>query len=438
MKKVLILTYCYPPTGGAGVQRILKFTKYLPQFSWQSFVIAPKRVAEEAKDETLIKEIPRDVKVWRTGIIEPRTWGFLKKFWKQEIKKETAGKVHGPSFWKKAINFIRDLLFIPDDSAFWLPFLVWRGWRVAKREKIDVIFATAPPYTTLLAGKILKRILKKPLVVDFRDPWAGLPEAHYVNRKIPAWRRRIDTKLEKGVLNKADKIVVVSPKVAEDFIKRCGITESKIKLIPNGFDEADFAHISKGESGYFHIIYAGSFYGGYNPFNFLRALEKFLSENPEISKAVKVKFIGRFAAGVQESCADYLKNSRVAIEFPGYLPHEKSIEAISNAHLLLLVVGQGEGSDTVIPGKTFEYLRSGSPILALCPKGGATEDLIKKTQTGLTVDPEDIEEIKKQIALLFNSWENQEQITHSNHEEVKKYERKSLTKELTGVLEELL
>lgn len=437
MKRVLFITYYYPPTGGAGVQRVLKFTKYLPRFNWQPLIIAPKWVAEEARDESFLAEIPQEVKVWRTFIIEPRAWPFLKRIWKKELAKEIKSGGKKASILKRIFNFLRNLIFIPDDSCFWLPFLIWRGVWVARKEKVDLIFASGPPYTVFIAGKILKRLLKIPLVVDFRDSWTALPEAH-LYRKIPLWRKKIDFKLEKEVLEESDKIIVASEGYVEYFVKIHKINPEKIETITNGFDENDFKGLKKISSSKFTITYMGSFYGGYNPFNFLEGFKNFIKKNPRAKKDIEIKFIGHFTEGIKEKVDDILKNTGFKVNYLGYLPHKLCLQHLLGSSLLFLIVAKGEGDKNVYSGKIFEYIASGTPIFALVPKEGAAARLIKRTNTGIVVDPEDISEIEKSIEFLYQKWLKGEKIVEPNWEEIKKYERKKLTQKLAKIFDEVM
>ncbi len=442
MKKVLFITYIFPPTAGAGVQRGVKFVKYLPYFNWQASIITPRKAAEEARDETFLKEIPPQAKVYRTYSFEPRTWSFLRRLWRRKIEeidartdKENFEKPTRQSFLKKMIDFLRILFFIPDDSIGWLPFILGRGYRSIKEDKIDLIFASAPPYTVLVGGVLLKKLTKKPLVVDFRDAWTQYPEGHKYY-KTPSWRRKIDSKLERWVLEKADKIICVSQPMIDYFREKYELEKDKFSFIPNGYDGEDFQVLKKIPHSKFTITYTGSFYGKITPLYFLKAIGNFLKKNKELIDQINLIFVGHLSEGIKKLAKKI--NPGCQLNFLGYLSHQKSINYLVSSSLNLLIIAPGPESKPVYTGKIFEYLASGVPILALVPKDGVAAELIRKTNTGIVVDPENIDEIEKAIEFLYQKWQKGEEIIKPNWLEIQKYERKKLTQKLAEILNQLV
>lgn len=439
MKKVLFITYIFPPTAGAGVQRSLKFVKYLPSFNYQSFVITPKKAAEDAQDESLLKEIPPQTKVYRTFSFEPRSWPFLRKVWRKKIEKidalidqESFDNLARQSLLKRMVDFLRILFFIPDDSIGWLPFILWRGLKTIKKDKIDLIFASAPPYTVLISGILLKKLTKKPLVVDFRDPWTNWP-ANLRYYRYPPWRYRLDEKLERWVLRSADMIINVSPAEIGYFKNKYKIPAEKLVFLPNGFDQEDFKNFKKRLSKKFIFTYTGSFYGARNPTAFLEAYKEFIKQEKLSSK---VYFVGEYKRGIYEIISKLKLQNYVIIT--KYLSHKESINYLEKSTALLLINAPGPQNKGIISGKLFEYMASGKPILALTPKDGVAAELIRKTKTGLVVDPENVFEIEKAIEFLYQKWQKGEKIINPAWDEIKKYERKKLTQRLAKVFNEIL
>jgi len=412
MKKVLVIAYHYPPLGGGGVFRTLKFTKYLPQFGFQPYVLTVKNAMYPLRDPTLLKDVPQEVRIVKTFSLEHNL--FLMPFY--------------------ALRTTPKWIFTPDINIGWLPFAVHRGEELIDKEGIDVIYATAPAYSSLLTGYLLKKTTGKPLVIDFRDPWT-----QNVFIKYPTnFHKKVEEKMEKTVLQFADYIITTAEPMRLTLIEKYPFIKGKCETITNGFDSEDFKGLKKRtRTEKFTITLTGYLYGLRNAKHFLMALKNLLDQNNEIRDKIKVIFAGPTDKQT-ENIVKELELENV-VKIIGYVPHRKSLELMVNSDILLLIMGAEEvfnekmGSIT-IPGKIFEYLGAKKPILALAPQGVAA-DLIKSTNTGIVVLPTDINSIKQAILKLFQEWRRRSLRIISC--DVSKYDRKVLTKKLAKVFQSL-
>ena len=407
MNKVLLVAYQFPPLSGGGVFRTLKFTKYLPDFGYQPHVLTVKNPRERTKDITLLRELPAEAKVYRTFSLEHRI-------------------LRAP----RLLNMNLKWFYIPDDNIGWLPFAVWRGEKIIRKENIDVLFATAPLFTSFLIGALLKRKTGKPLVVDYRDPWT-----QNIFIKYPTeLHRKIEEKLEKFVLETADHVIVTAEPMKHRLIEKYPFTEGKIETITNGFDPDDFKNFTgrKGREK-FVITYTGSLYGLRTGRQFFKAVKELLKEKPELRNQIQVLFVGHHSRQDRLLIEEF--GLEHVITFLGYKSHQEALELMTSADVLLLIMSSKEVSDAktgplTIPGKIFEYLGAKRPILAIAPSGTAA-DIIKSTKTGVVVPPQNTSVIAQTIFKMFQDWKDGTlKIAESD---ISKYERKGLTQKLAKV-----
>ncbi|HET7152328.1 MAG TPA: hypothetical protein VFJ29_01075, partial [Candidatus Kapabacteria bacterium] len=326
MKKVLIVAYYFPPSGGPGVQRVLKFVKYFPAFGWEPVVLTVENGEFPARDESLLKEIPSNVHVYRSKIFEP--YSLYRKF---------TGKAAGAavdvnaipqkgakrSAKEKIAEWIRSTFFIPDARIGWLPSAMSLGKKIIKEEKIDAIYSSSPPYTCALIARALKRASGLPWVVGFRDPWTGFentPERWFLPEKI-------DFSLEGSVLNEADAIDVAWLGIEQDFrAKHPKLPLKKINHLPNGFDGEDYPAVTQTRNERFTLTYTGSLYGTRNPADLLRAVEGLVAKNMVDKSKFVLKFVGRFGDEVKKMFET--TTVKECIEAISYMPHGESIVAL--------------------------------------------------------------------------------------------------------------
>lgn len=406
MNKALFIAYHYPPLGGAGVFRTLKFTKYLSNFNYQPLVLTVKNPMYNTKDPSLLEEIPPGTKICRVFSFEHKA-------------------LKAP----RLLNFNLKWFYIPDEHVGWIPFAVSYGSKLVWSEDIDVIFATAPINTTLLIGSLLKKKTKKPLVVDYRDPWITNSFIKYPTQ----FHEFIETKMEKFVLTQADYITVVNDLIRDDLIKRYPFVESKIETLTNGFDSEDFENLNfQKKNSKFRIIYTGSIYGLRTARTFLDALKELIMKNEEFKKDIEVIFVGN-----QGKETPYLvKNLHLEkyVTLMGYLPHKKCLEIIKNSDVQLLLVTSEEN----LPSKIFEYLASQKPIMAIAPENSVASELIKSLDAGVLIPPRNLGLIKKAILCFYQKWRTGKLFTYTNKsKELQKYNRINLTQRLSRIFDKV-
>ena len=409
MKKVLVIAYHYPPLGGGGVFRTLKFTKYFPQFGFRPYVLTVKNPMYTTKDPTLVKEIPPEARILAAFSFEHR---ILRA--------------------SRLLNIDPEWFFIPDVNVGWLPCGTHLGNKIIRQENIDVIYATAPVWTSLLIGYLLKRKTHKPLVVDFRDPWTINPFKTFPTK----FHEKIENYLEKKVLMSADYVITISQPYKIKLIEKYPFLKSKCEVIMNGFDPDDFKDLKRLPlKGKFKILHTGSLYGLRSPKHFLSALHELFQEKPELREQIEVTFVGNYGKETPVLVDKFGLND--AVKLVGYIPHEECLELMVNAHVLLLIVtSEGQQTSGVVTGKIFEYLASRRPILTLAQKENIAADIIRSTNAGLTVPSDNVEQIKDAIFKMYNTWKDGG--THMKQSDISAYDRKFLTKRLAQIFENVL
>lgn len=436
MKKVLIVTYYWPPAGGPGVQRVLKFAKYLPQFGWQPIILTVRNGEYPAIDESLINEVSTDIKVYKTGSLEPGF--FYKKFLglKNKDKIPVAVLAEKDQNWKKKIaNWIRLNFFIPDAKIGWLPAAVSAGKKIIDREKPAIIFSSSPPPSVHLIARRLKKYSSLKWIADFRDPWT---EIHYYEKhKRLRLSERFDSRLENTVLNVADKIVCVSQYDIEmDFGKK--VSPNKCINIANGYDEADFRDFNgmKQPAKIFNVLHLGAVGIERNPVNLFKAIQRMDSEHIISQHDFQLTFVGKVEEVIHDSIKDYGISGYVT--FVPYVPHRQALEFSSKATIMLLLITQSQKNIRILPGKTFEYMRIGRPVFALGPKGGEVARILAETRTGFTIEYDEVDKIYKTLVKLFTTWEQNKQSMSERKVDISKYSRWQLAKKLVNLFEEVL
>jgi len=407
MKKVLIIAYHYPPLGGSGVFRTLKFTKYLPRFGFKPYVLTVKNAMYQAKDPTLLEDIPNEVEIFRTFSIEHKI--FLMPFY--------------------ALKTTPKWIFVPDINIGWLPFAVRQGERIIKKENINVIYATAPIFTSLLIGCLLKRKTGKPLVIDFRDPWTQNVFTKYPTRL----HKKIEEKMEERVLKEADYIIVAGDYLKHVLTERYPFVKSKMEVITNGFDPDDFKDLKmRKQTEKFRIIHTGSIYGLLTARPFLLALSKAIEEKTNLKEKLEVMFVGSY--GNETSILVHKLGLNDVVKLVKYTPHKKCLELMLNSHLLLLLIALKDYEGTgILTGKLFEYLASRIPILAIAPENGAAANIIRPLKAGVVVSPDNIELIKETIFKFYEMWEQGKLSKITGN--ITRYDRVFLTQQLAQIFD---
>lgn len=422
--KVLIITYYWPPSGGSGVQRWLKFVKYLQSFDIEPVVYTVKNPKYPILDGTLEKEIPKNITVLKQPIKEPNN--FL-SFFKKKKTKQSAGFLDpNPSFIGRIMQYIRANYFIPDARKYWIKPSTKYLKEYLSENSIDVVITSGPPHSLHLIGLHLKRDLGLKWISDFRDPWT---EIDYFGQ-LPLTKRAIKKhyQLEKVVIEKSDVVLVIGESMKEQFKKY----NSSINVITNGYDDVnDSKNISLDEK--FTITHVGLMNADRNPISFWIALSELVKENESFAKDYRVKIVGKVAPEVEKSIEKYnIQN----VDFEGYLTHEKVREYQKKSQVLLLAVNKVKSAKGIITGKVFEYLQAKRPILAVGPTDGDLATIINNTNSGTIVDFDDIKTLKQQLLLLYNQYKKGN--LKVNSEGIERYHRKNLTKELSEVIKKTI
>jgi glycosyltransferase involved in cell wall biosynthesis len=429
MNKVLIITYYWPPAGGAGVQRVLKFAKYLPQFGWQPIILTVENPDCPVIDETLLDDIPKECKVYRTKALEPFELYkiFTGKSKDSKIPSDVLANNKNQSFTEKISKWIRFNIFLPDAKIGWKYFAVKEAKEIIKNEKIDVIFSTSPPPTVALIAKKIAKNNNLKWVADFRDPWMEI--VHYQNINRSFLTRFIDSKLERSVLKNADVLLTISKDIVNLFKSKVG--EKKHSIIPNGFDETDFKKIESNNNSNFTIAYTGVISKTRVPYSFLKAMNKLINEDG--IKDLKFVLAGKTCSEFDEAI---LKNNLSQhFESKGFLPHHESTYILQTSNALLLVVDDVPNNKGFLTGKIFEYLGAKKPIFAVGPTNGDANEIIEKTNSGKMVEYTDEAATYSLLKEMYFNWKDNKFVYKFN---IDQYSRKKQTEQLSKIFNELL
>lgn len=441
VKKVLIVIYTFPPTGGAGVQRAVKFSKYLPNHNIDLTILTVKKILYHVYDESLLNEIHSKTKVVRTNSLDPLRLGYILKSSLRVLKqrknkskvKPTNTQKNKTSFGAKLkyiYRYLSKILFFIDPQILWLPFVLIRGRREIKKNNLDVIVSMSQPNSLILTCYLLSKWSKTPLVLDMRDPWTNDPYFKPPT-SVHFWLYR---KIEKMAYNHAQKIIVISESMKEAIANSHPNVIEKVIVLPNGFDSEDMASKIKNQelTNNIKIInYTGSLYVHHQPALqlFISSLEQVVTKNPNLREKIKVRFVGN----VEQSNRLLINKSKVGtlFELTGYVKHEQAISYTTQAHVLLLFIklDLDRSKDTItIPGKFFEYLGSQKPILYIGPKS-ETSDIILETKQGWTppLSVDAIAQVIEQIITSIDLPSGQEKL-------VSKYDRKFQAKVFAKIL----
>ncbi|MCS5490090.1 glycosyltransferase family 4 protein [Algoriphagus limi] len=422
-KRVLIITYYWPPSGGSGVQRWLKFAKYLPEFGWEPVIFTPENPDFDIQDPSLEKEISPDLEVIKFPIWEP--YGVLGKL--RGKKKTHPARIleqKEMSLLEKAAVWIRANFMVPDPRVFWVKPSVKFLLDLLKSSQFDAIITTGPPHSMHLIGKALKEKTGIYWIADFRDPWSEwefldtLPMTSSVRKK--------HQRLEQEVLEKADRVMTISPTFQRDLSK---IGNRKIDLITNGFDPDDIPEgfqAKKRSAEEFHIVYTGVIDSIRNPIPFLEALK---AEFEKSSNNILLTFVGKVSEQVRDFVAKDTWLSK-AVDFPGYVTHQEVFGFYAKADLLLLILTDTKNAQGNIPGKLFEYMSTGVPVLALGDPNGDSAQILKESGAGQVLSYGDGD----QIRAVLRKWVNKEAFNQPSAQ-ISQFSRKAICEHLAQILD---
>ena len=381
MRRALIISYYWPPTGGSGVQRWVKFAKYLPSLGWQPVVYTPSNPEQLAVDESLLAEIPAEVEVLKQPIREPYAI-YHKLMGRSSGKGSGVNPINSQKkSWKQRLMlWIRSNFFVPDPRAGWVRPSVGFICRYLAEHPVDVIVTTGPPQSVHLIGRGLHRRLGVPWVADFRDPWTRM--FYFENLPLLPWVRRRHFRLEQSVLDEATAIVSVTPRVQADFAAR---TSTPVHLITNGYDESDFAaELPVRNDGKFRVVHTGLFASDGNPLELWNALAGLCSESADFASRLEIRLAGKVDPEIVEAITEAGLGAQLRLL--GYLPHPESVAELRQADIILLPLRHGPEYSKVYPGKIFECMAAGPSILGIGPVDSAAAELLRATGTGEMFD----------------------------------------------------
>ncbi|RAI89299.1 glycosyltransferase family 4 protein [Algoriphagus yeomjeoni] len=423
-KRVLIITYYWPPSGGSGVQRWLKFAKYLPEAGWEPVIFTPENPDFDLKDKTLEKEISKDLEVMKFPIWEP--YQLLDRI--RGKKESHPGRVleqKEQSFIEKAAIWLRANLMVPDPRVFWVKPSVKFLTELIEKGQFQAIITTGPPHSMHLIGRDLKRKTGVFWLADFRDPWS---EWEFLD-KLPMQNRvrAKHKKLEQEVLSEADAVTTISPTFQHDLEK---LASRKINLITNGFDDSDIPQgfsVGEKKAGSLHLVYTGIIDSIRNPMPLLKAMkEEFSKEKGE----VKFTFVGRVSDQVREEIASDSWLS-AHVNFAGYVSHQEVFGFYEKADALALILTNTKNAKGNIPGKLFEYMATTLPILALGDADGDSAKIVQEAGAGKVFSHSDHVAIQVSLRELFERSGKWESATG-----IEQYSRKNLSFQLAKLLDE--
>lgn len=423
MQKVLIIAYYWPPAGGPGVQRWLKFVKYLRDYNIEPILYIPENPNYPILDESLVDEIPAGITVYKKPIYEP--YGFARIFSKKKTKKISAGIINSKnqSALEKVLLWIRGNLFIPDARKYWIKPSVNFLLDVLKKEKIGTVITTGPPHSLHLIGLELKKRAKIRWITDFRDPWTSI--GYHKKLKLTNASQAKHKRLEHLVLNEADKIIVTSNTTKLEFSL---ITQKPITVITNGYDTT--GHIPVALDTDFTISHIGSLLTGRNPSNLWKAISELIYEYPDFKKCFKLQLAGVISSDVLESI--YFYGLQPYTKLLGYLSHDDAMQYQKRSQVLLLIEIDAEETQGIIPGKVFEYMASKRPILGVGPNNWEVADLITKSNTGKVYSYPQLDELKSTLLQWFKQYQKEQ--LDLPLAEVEQYHRRELTGKLSKYL----
>ncbi len=430
MKRVLVISYYWPPSGGSGVQRWVKFSKYLPSEGWQPVIYTPENPELTTTDYSLEEEIPQEAEIIKTHIFEP--YGIYRTITGSK-KKESQSEVNPINAQKKTLKqkismLIRGNLFIPDPRCMWISPSVKFLKKYLKEHPADIIISTGPPHSMHLIAKGVAQATGIPWIADFRDPWTKM--FYFKHLGLSSWAEKRHKALEKTVLDSADAIVAVSPLVQEEFQE---MTSTPVHLITNGYDEEDFDQVVE-QDGYFNITHTGLFASDGDPEALWAALAQKCREDKEFSEMLRIRLAGKNDKAIISS----IINAGLAANLRdiGYVSHQDAVREQKNASVLILPLRKEPEYKATIPGKLFEYLASRKPVLGIGQKDGAMARILESSKAGVVSDWNEYADIYRHIS---NYWELfKADKLEAGTENIEKYTRKALTRDMAALMDSLI
>jgi len=419
-KKVLIITYYWPPAGGSGVQRWLKFVKYLRDFDIEPVIYTVDNPGYAINDKSLINEIPNSIETLRQPIFEPN---LILNFFGTKTNRESAGFLNpNPNFIGKIIQYIRANYFIPDARKFWIKPSVKFLSNYLEKNPVDVIITTGPPHSLHLIGLHLKKKKDIKWISDFRDPWTEIDYFHKMPLNKKAKKKH--HQLEREVLKNSDSVIVVGNTMRDQYLKET----DKVVTISNGFDTSDNKEVSHLDI-FFSITHVGMMNADRNPSDLWKILKEICLENPDFKSDLKIRLIGKIAKEVSHDLNIFDSGITEVVDYVSYAEVKKyQLET----QVLLLCINNVPSARGIITGKIFEYLQAKRPILAIGPEDGDAAEILKNTNSGSIFGFENKQKLKQHILELYKDYKKNQLIVNS--ENIEQYHRRELTRKLAHLV----
>ena len=427
MKRALVITYYWPPAGGPGVQRWLKFVTYFKEFGIEPVVFIPDNPHYPLQDKSIVSEIPEGIEIIRFPIKEP--YGFAKMFSNKKTNQVSSGIItnKNQSVLEKLLLWIRGNFFIPDARIGWVKPAVGFLKEYLAKNDMDIVISSGPPHSLHLIGMELQKQVHLPWIADFRDPWTTI---HYHKSLLLTKASEAKHKaLESLVLNSANHILVTSPSTAKEFSL---LTTKPITVITNGFEPIKID--TPGLDTAFSIAHIGSLLTQRNPTYLWEVLSQIVKEDSVFAQDLEICLTGVVSDEVRFSIALAGLTNNTTIK--GYVSHKEAVVLQHKAQVLLLLEQDSEDTKAIIPGKLFEYLQAARPIIAIGPKGSDIEGIINTTASGVYVSAHQKDVLKKQILLYYSAYKKETLFINSKNIEL--FTRKALTKKLAGVIKSVI
>lgn len=430
MKKVLLITYYWPPSGGAGVQRVLKTVKYLRDFGWEPIVFTADNAAYPILDESLLQDVPDGQEVIRCPIWEP--YELYKRFTGQRGKERVysgfLSETQQPSLTKRLSIWIRGNFFIPDARAFWIRPSVRYLKAYLRDHPVDAILSSGPPHTVHMIARGVKAATGLPWIADFRDPWTNID--FYDQLMLSRWADRRHRKLERSVLRQADRVVTVSPTWQQELHE---LGAASVSLIYNGYDPADFAFEKPAPEAEFCFNHIGFLNNDRNPPLLWEAFGELCREIPGLREVLKLRFIGKTDHITLHQLTEQGLADRV--EQIDYIPHAEVLLRLCSSQVLMLLVNDVPNVMGHIPGKTFEYVASRRPVLAIGPETADFAQVITQTRSGVVCGFEDKDKMKRTLLAYFRRYKKGE--LNTEPAEIDRYSRRHAAGEMAAALTQI-
>ena len=425
-KKLLVISYYWPPTGGSGVQRWVKFCKYLTRMGWSLTVYTPENPEQLARDESLAADVPSEVEVIKRPISEP--YAIYRRLFKPSGKGAGLNPLNGQrkSFAQRLAVALRGNLFVPDPRIAWVRPSVRFLANWLKQHPVDAVVTTGPPHSMHLIGRGLKRRTGVRWLADFRDPWTEMFSFKHLG--LLPWVAARHRRLEQSVLDEADAVIAVSPRVRDDFAAR---TSTPVHLLTNGYDEEDFAGPApEVPADRFRFVHTGLFASDGNPLVLWDILAEKCRSDARFREQMRIRLAGKTDTEILEALRS--RGLWDNVEDLGYQPHFKTVEEQRGASVLLLPLRREPEYAKVLPGKIFEYLAARRPVLGIGQEDGAAADILRQTGAGVMFDWDRVDVVRSYVDSL---WARHLEGDDSPFEvDASRYSRISITRDLAKII----